>query len=344
MGIKIESPKLTDRVKRTLEGGRRPSLCVKTIGGCRIGLLSPFYSAARGDVKSLVDNPSVLQLTALDYDRYCEQEKIGDKTVNPVIHFTARNFEDLLANLSRICDPGKVTGGFPPAKSIAQQFVEGLYTLLTTNPAILACIYTLGPACPPLAALPIDAALKAQLLTAWKAAGAVGIRNEIIRVGNAFGIDLSQFLAVPGQTTPTKETSIKITVEGLPVSVVLPATKKTDGSYSVSGNLPLIGYIAFTVRFSSCQVDISAGTLTVTPVGQSTGANKCRFSATFNGASYSVILELVGDSDRNGVRDPDQRRVPYDSKSNPFTEWVRENPIPIILGVVMLLILLKLMR
>ncbi len=310
MGIIIQSEKISKVVRDSLARGVRPDLCIKTVGGCRIGLYAQTYSAARGDVTALANDSRVSYISKLDYGRYCEKENGR----NYVVHFVVKDLASVQANLDRSCDPTRETGGFPPAKSIAQQFIEGLYKLATTNPAVIACLYTQGLACPLIAALPLDAATKASLLNAWKTAAGVGLFNEIKRLGQALGVNMD-WLVYTGDTgappplpypSPSSPCTVRVSVAGLYISGEFPATRNPDGSYSVRGSLPFIGSISFTIDFRTCNVQMNTSGVVVSQRGRSAGAQKCAFDAKYGGSTYTVTVELLGEC--NGItKDKEQQ-------------------------------------
>ncbi|MEM2046034.1 MAG: hypothetical protein QXO20_07665 [Candidatus Bathyarchaeia archaeon] len=356
MAITIVSDKISDGLKAELERGRKPNLCIKLANGCRVGLPYAFFrypsppgNLSQGDWPRLLSSANVQKVSTMSSTYFCEAEpdcNDPQRMVNYRPNVVAKSIDQALA-YGGPCEPCQQTGGFPRPKNIVEQLVEGLYTLATTNPAILACLMVGGPGCPILSVLQQLGVSWDAIRAVWAGASVSEISRQISTACQALNIrpeNCPTYLAqliwneinkkmgpvtgpgqppikTPIQPPPVSQDSIAIYVNKTLVAVV-PAARNSDGSYSVSASLPIVGDISFSVNFSTCALYINAsqGYLQVgLYAGVPSGSNACSYTVS----NYNIELKLI----RSGQRPPE--------KSNGWGGQIKEEDW-IIIGVLAL--------
>lgn len=331
MGITIVSDKISSGLKSELEKGRKPSLCIKLANGCRVGLPYAFFrypsqpgNLTQGDWPKLLSSANVQKVFTMSSTYFCEAEpdcSNPQKLVNYRPNVVAKSLDQALA-YGGPCEPCQQTGGFPRPKNIVEQLVEGLYTLATTNPAIIACLMVSGPGCPIISVLQQLGISWDSIKDTWEDKSVAEISKQISQACQALNIrpencptyiaqliwnDINKKMGPgpgpgpglpPVQPPPVSQDSIAIYVNKALVAVV-PAAKNSDGSYSVSAQLPIVGDISFSVNFSTCTLYINAsqGYLQVgLYAGVPSGSNACSYTVS----NYNIELKLI----RAGQRPP----------------------------------------
>jgi hypothetical protein len=325
MAIQIVTDKGSEAFNRALGRGSSFDICIKT-AACRIGLPAFAWKndagAASKDIVKLMSDPNVQRIEVLQYQKYCERTQIqtpgGPITVNPLTHCNARSIDEALRVAAAgscgntQCDPSNVLGGWPPAKDVLTQLWEGVKTLLTTNPAILACLATQGIACPLIAWLTkfLPAASVESLRLAWLNYGCSEFMKQFVNVAKQHGVDLSglvnQYICggtknppitnppisnPPGMLPPTtgRTATLQIFLNGT-LSANVTVNELSDGSWAFyDQNISFIGRTTASVNFSTCTATIQNAYLPGTYSGQKIGQNECQFQIS----GYKVKLKLI---------------------------------------------------
>lgn len=321
MAITIQADKFTNKLQAALQKGQRPDLCFYLSGGGRIGLPAyKFqYPSPPGDLTG-GDWPRVLAANNISQIGVLQNYKFCDGDANYTISSLASSLNEVLA-----APPETPPRPAPRAKTIVEQFVEGFYKLVTTNPAILTCVAVAGPACPAIQLLyqaGLTQAQVNQLLAAWAGFSAVEITNQISTACRALGIPASQCPSSALARLIYDEISKKIGITN-PIPPVVPPTTPTpqptgqkctlmitlnnavlgtfeadlleDGSCRfLNIDIPIVGIVSGSIRFSDCSLSVTSrsGVLNIPKtIGVKLGAKKCKFQHE----SYTVIIEAVGD-------------------------------------------------
>jgi hypothetical protein len=325
MAVTIVTDKGSESFNRALGRGSSFDICIKT-AACRIGL--PAFAwrntagAASKDIVKLMSDPNVQKLEVLQFQKFCEKTPVqtpnGTISVNVLTHCNARSIDEALrvavagACGDKPCDPSNVLGGWPPAKDVITQLWEGVKTLLTTNPAILACLATQGIACPLIVWLTkfLPAASVESLRLAWLNYGCSEFMRQFVNVAKQHGVDLSglvnQYICVgaqnppvtnppiynpPGtqQTTTGRTATLQIFLNGT-LSANVTVNELSDGSWAFyDQNIALIGRTTLSVNFNTCLATIQNAIISGTYAGQSIGQNECQFQIS----GYKVKLKLI---------------------------------------------------
>jgi hypothetical protein len=330
MAIQIVTDKGSEAFNRALSRiGSSFDICIKT-AACRIGL--PAFAwrntagAASPDIVKLMSDPNVQKLEVLQYQKYCEKTDVqtpnGTISVNVLTHCNARSIDEALQVAARgacgntPCDPTNILGGWPPAKGIIVQILEGVKTLLTTNPAILTCLSIQGINCPLISWLKkfLPAESIEALRLAWLNYGCGEFMKQFVNVikQNSDGnVDLSNLVNQyicgaqqgkqpgsnqpisnpPGTPPPTtgRTATLQICINDVNCATVQ-VSELADGSWAFyDQNIAFIGRTTASVNFSTCTATIQNAYLLGTYSGQKIGQNECQFQIS----GYKVKLKLI---------------------------------------------------
>jgi hypothetical protein len=195
---------------------------------------------------------------------------------------------------------------------VITQIIEGVKTLLTTNPAILTCLATQGIACPLIAWLTkfLPAASVEALRASWLNYGCSEFMKQFVNVAKQHGVDLSglvnQYICggtqkppvtnppisnPPGTPPPTtgRTATLQICINNVNCGTVQ-VNELSDGSWAFyDQNVAFIGRTTASVNFSICSATIQNQYLSGTYSGQSIGQNECQFQIS----GYKVKLKLI---------------------------------------------------
>jgi hypothetical protein len=338
MAIQIVTDKGSEAFNRALGRGSSFDICIKT-AACRIGLPAFAWKntagAASPDILKLMSDPNVQKLEVLQFQKYCEKTDVqtpnGTISVNVLTHCNARSIDEALRVAAagdcgnKPCDPTDILGGWPPAKGIIIQILEGVKTLLTTNPAILACLSLQGVNCPLISWLKkfLPAESLDALRLAWLNYGCGEFMRQFVNVikQNSDGkVDLSNLVnqyicggaqpppknqpgtnqpifnppGAPPQTTGRTGT-LRICINDVTCATVQ-VNELSDGSWAFyDQNISFIGRTTLSVNFNTCSATIQNAILSGTYGGQKIGYNECQFQVS----GYTVKLKLIFD-DQSG--------------------------------------------
>jgi len=324
MAIQVVTDKGSELFNRALDRGSSFDICIKT-AACRIGLPAFAWrntaAAASPDINRLLSDPNVQKLEVLQYQKYCEKTDVqtpnGTISVNVLTHCNARSIDDALQVAARgacgstPCDPSSILGGWPPAEGVLTQLWEGIKTLLTTNPAILACLATQGITCPLIVWLTkfLPAASVEALRVAWLNYGCSEFMKQFVNVAKQHGVDLSglvnQYICGGAQNPPVtnppiynppgappttgRTATLQIFLNGT-LSANVTVNELPDGSWAFyDQNIAIIGRTTLSVNFNTCSATIQNAILSGTYPGQSIGQNECQFQIS----GYTVKLKLI---------------------------------------------------